>query len=182
MPQATDLTFYEVAAQVIPVLFLALIVEQKLFGDSRNDRTPAFELFLLAIVLLAAVGEMVSIAALVEHKPPSSELGKTVVLFAMALLFLPFIVRAAQPRLQAIATAHPWSRAPGRVIGFTLLILLVVVTVTKIDPVPILAGIALGFFVFAGFAQAFESDLDRIRRRREGRSKAPERQDEHRPK
>ncbi|MGD9735317.1 MAG: hypothetical protein AB7V58_06895 [Solirubrobacterales bacterium] len=53
-----DLSFYEVSAQVIPVLILALVVQERA-EKGAADRSPEVELFLLGCVGLAAVGEII---------------------------------------------------------------------------------------------------------------------------
>lgn len=42
---APNLSFYEATAQIIPVLFLALVVEERIFGR-REEPAPALELII----------------------------------------------------------------------------------------------------------------------------------------
>jgi len=51
--------FYEVGAQVIPLLFFALLFELRWFEGSGKRTSARFALFDIAVIVLAAVGEVV---------------------------------------------------------------------------------------------------------------------------
>lgn len=104
---ASSLTFYEVAAQIIPVLFLALVVEERLLESRGKKGEPATDFFILAAILLGVVAEMVSINALIEGKP-AGDTERLAVIYAIVLLFVPFVVRAALPSFSALAKYSRW--------------------------------------------------------------------------
>lgn len=158
------LAFYEVAAQVIPVLFIALLIERQVVGKGYEE-SPAAALGLLAIIVFAAIGEFVAISALAEDRHPT-QLEKAVVGGAIVMLFLPMIIGAARPRAEAIGKTLPWTRSLGQLVVLSFIALLVAATFTGIKILPILAGGAIVFFLIASGFTAFESDLRRMRDRK----------------
>ncbi len=146
MTSGNDLTFYEVAAQVIPVLMLALVIEQRFF-DKPEGRDPTANLFLIAVALLALVGEWISMSALGDPGRDRAYIQKTAVILAVTLLFLPLIIRAARPLFAAIAEQVPWSR----VVGYILFVLAVagalVVALTGANVLDVGAWAALILFL-----------------------------------
>lgn len=61
--------FYSTAAQVIPVLLLALFVEERLSPRKRTGQSAADDLAYLALLLF---GEMTAVSALAGDKDPGS--------------------------------------------------------------------------------------------------------------
>jgi hypothetical protein len=162
--------FYEVGAQVIPLLFFALLFELRWFEGSGKRTTARFALFDIAVIVLAAVGELVCIVALVEDRTPT-EVEQTVVIVAITFLFLPAIIRAARPRLAALGEAWP----PGRVIGRLAIIFgalaLFVLPIAHVRVIPVVAAAALAFVFVVSFGQGIADDwaeghLDFLRRRK----------------
>lgn len=165
-----DKGLYETAAQVIPVLFFALLYQLEWFGKS-GDQTeddgeksdenlpPRFALFDLSIIVLAAVGELVCITVLSEDRTPT-ESEKFIVLLAVAMLFFPAIVRAAKPRFIALAEAVPRSKAVGRVLVVVLPFGIFVLAVLHVRLMPVVAVGALIFVVVVFATSGVASDYE----------------------
>jgi hypothetical protein len=167
---SSNLAFYEVAAQVIPVLFLALAVENRLFGSRKEKSEPATDFLILAGILLGVVAEMVSINALITQKP-AGDIERTAVIYTIVLLLLPFVVRAALPSFAALATGS--SRTSG-LLQVAIAVLTVgglVVSVLGLDLVSVAATCALILFLLAIFVRNFEADY---RKRRADRQQGKE--------
>jgi hypothetical protein len=66
-----DLTFYEAAAQLLPVLFLALVVELRSEGEQPRRRSSPRKWFAarMLIVTLLVLGEALAIRALLTKDP-----------------------------------------------------------------------------------------------------------------
>jgi hypothetical protein len=164
--EATNLAFYEAAAQIIPVLFLALVVEERIFASRRED-APALELVILAAILVGIVGELVAINALITGERPG-DVEQTTVVYAIVLLFLPFLGRAALPRFEALANASWWSAVLLQVLVVVVAFGIIGSTTFGYDVVPVAAGFAVTFFFIAVAVQNFESDLKGRTRRSDG--------------
>lgn len=139
-----DHSLFEVAAQVIPVLFFAMLFQLDGFRDSEGKSSPRTEWFLFAIIIVAAAAEFICISVLAEDSKPT-EFEKIVVSIAITFLFLPAIVRAAAPRVEAIGKAHPWSNG----LGFLAILLgglgLVGLSVAQVPLAPVLAVVTFIF-------------------------------------
>lgn len=89
--------YFEISAQLIPVLFLAMVVEEKLQPDS--DETPGDRVtrsWLFASLLL---GEMLALSVVAGGLAPSEGVGSLIamsMLFAAFLMALPVISRELQ--------------------------------------------------------------------------------------
>jgi peptidoglycan/LPS O-acetylase OafA/YrhL len=68
-----DPAFYSTTAQVVPVLFVLLAIELRMFSRRENapKETPTRALFLLTIAILLAASELFSLAALHDRKQPA---------------------------------------------------------------------------------------------------------------
>lgn len=148
-----DLSFYEVSAQVIPVLILALVIQERT-ERAAADRSPPIELFLLGCVVLAAVGEIISLSALLEGEAPADP-GKYAVLAGVTVPFLPFLMRLAGPSVETIGAAYPPLRPIGRFLSWTLPFALLVLAFTGLDAAPIFAGFALVLYIALTVAATF---------------------------
>jgi hypothetical protein len=100
--------YYSTAAQVIPVLFLAALIQDRVMGDVKQ-RAPENQLALLSIIVLAAVGEFTAIVVLSEDRTPT-QFESIVVGASVALLFLPILIRAAEPLVEGVSKGLPWTR------------------------------------------------------------------------
>lgn len=159
-----DSALYEVAAQVIPVLFFALLFQLGWFEQSDKKPSARLAFFDLAIIVLAAVGELVCITALAEDRTPT-DAEKTVVVLAIGFLFLPAIIRAARPRLAAIGKALPWTQGVGAILTLFVTLAFPVLVYTDIEIMPIVGLGALVFviLVFAGGGIAEDVEKGRLR-------------------
>lgn len=101
-------SFFEVAAQLIPVLFLAMVVEERLQPDAEEtwvDR--AMRSWLLALLV---IGEMITLAVVAGALMPSRGVGSIVscvLLFSVFLVALPVLERELEEdRSRAERIAH----------------------------------------------------------------------------
>lgn len=162
-----NLSFYEVAAQIIPLLFLALLIEERFFSK-REDPAPSFEFLVLAAILVGIVGEIVALNALVTGKP-ASPTERLTVSYAIALLFAPLLWRAVAPRFEALArNSHRTS------VGLQLLILVVFLVLSgaaffHYAVIPVAAAGAVLIFIVAMLLFNYENDQRTIARRRRAR-------------
>lgn len=86
--------FFEVSAQLIPVLFLAMVVEERLQPD--NEETVADRVARSWLLALLLVGEMVALAVVAGGIRPSNSAGSVVasaLLFAALLVAIPAVER-----------------------------------------------------------------------------------------
>jgi heme A synthase len=87
-------SFFEVAAQLIPVLFLALVVEEKLQPDT--EETAGDRVTRSWLLVLLVVGELISLSVVAGGLRPSKGVGAMVagaMLLAAFLLTLPVLTR-----------------------------------------------------------------------------------------
>ncbi|KGN39799.1 hypothetical protein [Knoellia aerolata] len=87
-------SFFEISAQLIPVLFLALVVDQKLQPDAEEDATDRIARSWAATALV--VGEVLALAVVAGGLAPSSGYGSLVaggMLLAAILIALPALAR-----------------------------------------------------------------------------------------
>jgi cytochrome c oxidase assembly factor CtaG len=148
-----NLAFYEVAAQVIPVLVLALVVQERAEKGAANP-SPRFELFLLGCVALAAAGEIISVSALIEEKAPAAP-AKWAVLGGIVVPFLPFLMSLARPSVETIGGAYPQLRPIGRFLAWGLPIAALALGFTRLDAAPVFGGFAILFYIGVTGAATF---------------------------
>ncbi|MBC9822834.1 hypothetical protein [Terrabacter sp. MAHUQ-38] len=90
-------SFFEVAAQLIPVLFLAMVVEERFQPDAEETaRDRVTRSWLLALLV---VGEVLALSVVAGGLAPSKGVGSIVasaMLFAAFLLALPVLSRELQ--------------------------------------------------------------------------------------
>ena len=87
-------SFFEVAAQLIPVLFLALVVEEQLQPDT--EETPGDRVTRSWLLALLVIGELISLSVVAGGLQPSTGAGSIVagaMLLAAFLLTLPVLTR-----------------------------------------------------------------------------------------
>lgn len=90
-------SFFEVSAQLIPVLFLAMVVEEKLQPDS--EETPSERVTRSWLFVLLVIGELLALSVIAGGLAPSRGVGGLValsMLFAAFLIALPVISRELQ--------------------------------------------------------------------------------------
>jgi hypothetical protein len=114
-----DLQYYAVAAQVIPVLLLALVLEVRLFRVDEDESIPD-SLWFMGVFGAMFVGEMVAIGALYAGETPS-RFEQIVVFLATFYGVAIFAWLPVAPRLRAVRAktprcSHdsPTSRSPSR--------------------------------------------------------------------
>jgi hypothetical protein len=110
--------FYQVAAEAIPILFIALLLQMDYF--TAESRDPQLNLFVLSLVVFAAIGEMIALGALADNEDPNG-VQKIAVLTAITVLFLPLLVRAARPLVKSIEGSPGPARTILRVAAVTFL-------------------------------------------------------------
>lgn len=91
--------YYASMAQVLPVLFLALVFEYRIFHE-RRDEPPALSLWLLTVTTLLLGGEVVVLTALHDQEKPD-ELLDLVPVMALGAAFLGFAYPIVSLRFQA---------------------------------------------------------------------------------
>jgi hypothetical protein len=101
-------SFFEVSAQLIPVLFLAMVVEERLQPDAEEK---AIERVMRSWLLtLLVVGEMIALAVVAGGVNPSKASGSVVactLLFSVFLLAVPILEKELQhDRSRAERVAH----------------------------------------------------------------------------
>lgn len=87
-------TFFEVAAQLIPVLFLALVVEEQLQPDT--EEAPGDRVTRSWLLTLLVIGELISLSVVAGGLQASKGAGSIVagaMLLAAFLLTLPVLMR-----------------------------------------------------------------------------------------
>jgi hypothetical protein len=90
-------SFFEVTAQLIPVLFLATVVEERLQPDA--DQTATDRVARSWLMVLFVIGEMISLAVVAGGLTPSKGEGSIVastLMFSAFLLALPVLEREMQ--------------------------------------------------------------------------------------
>lgn len=99
------MTFFEVSAQVLPVIFLALVFDQRaLLGDRDEGWTDvAIDLVVLSAF---AIGEAISLYVLVQNSAFSG--ARQIVLSCLAVELTGLVVPHAQQRLRAFGERTPW--------------------------------------------------------------------------
>lgn len=93
-------TFYATVATVLPVLWLVLAIEYRLFRQDERESV-VDSLFLLSVVLVILAGELVALVALYEGGQPS-ELANVTVIMALALSLMGVSVPLVKPRFAVI--------------------------------------------------------------------------------
>lgn len=86
--------FFEVAAQLIPVLFLAMVVEEQLQPDA--DEAPSDRVIRSWLLALLVIGEVIALSVVAGGLEPSQGAGTMVagaMLFSAFLLSLPVLAR-----------------------------------------------------------------------------------------
>ena len=148
--------FYQVAAEAIPILFIALLLQMDYFtADSRNAQ---LNLFVLSLVVFAAIGEAIALGALADNQDPSY-IQQAAVLSAIIVLFLPLLVRAAHPLVENIQGSGGAPRLILRAAAGIFLFGATFLSLTFPDAFgSFLAIFAMVFFVVANF---FGIRLDR---------------------
>lgn len=141
--------FYQVAAEAIPILFIALLLQMDYFTADSKDAQG--NLFVLSLVVFAAIGETIALGALADNQDPSTVEGAAV-LMAITVLFLPLLVRAARPLISNIEESGGAART---ILRAAIGILLFGVTVFTLTFPGIfgsfIAVFAIVFFVVANF-------------------------------
>jgi hypothetical protein len=99
------LEFYSTAAQIIPVILLALVLEARLLGLSPDERL-AESLWIVAFVGAMVVGEMSALAVLREGEPASG-LEDAVIILAIFYGVVLIAALPVLPRLRALRDAPP---------------------------------------------------------------------------
>jgi len=92
-----SVAFFEVSTQLIPVLFLAMVVEEKLQPDA--EKTPGERVTRSWLFVSLVVGELIALAVVAGELTPSKGAGNLValaMLFAAFLIALPVIGRELQ--------------------------------------------------------------------------------------
>ncbi len=103
----SEVTFYATAAQVIPVLALALLLERRLFERS-DDVSTSGSLYLLSALILLVGGELVALNAVLSGGS-SVAVAVTMAAFTWGLLFL--FASAFRRQIAALSQAAPrWVR------------------------------------------------------------------------
>src|SRR3954468_11900091 len=97
-----SLSFFEVAAQLIPVLFLAMVVEEKLQPEA--DETPVDRVTRSWLLALLVIGELIALSVVAGGLAPSQAAGSMV---ASAMPFAAFLV--AVPVANSRTIVHTWS-------------------------------------------------------------------------
>jgi len=110
--------FYSTAAQVIPVLFLALIVEQRFFEPAKEALDPVLDLLVVSMFIL---GETLALWALAGGKPGRAVMAGVATPLAIGTfgLVAPIVV----PRLKRVfdeAGSHRLPAFVGRLSGAVL--------------------------------------------------------------
>jgi len=91
---AFSTSFFEVAAQLIPVLFLAVVVEERL--QPAAEESPIERVARSWLLVLFVIGEMLALAVVAGGLAPSKGVGSIVVstlLLSVFLLAVPVIER-----------------------------------------------------------------------------------------
>jgi hypothetical protein len=148
--------FYQVAAEAIPILFIALLLQMDYFtADGKNAQ---LELFIFSLVVFAAIGEMIALGALADNRDPSN-IQEIAVLSAITVLFLPLLVRAGHPLVKNIEGSVGSPRVVLRAATAVFLVGTVVCTLIFDKAFSsFIAIFAIAFFVVANFVGTF---LDR---------------------
>lgn len=92
-----SVAFFEVSAQLIPVLFLAMVVEEQLQPDA--EETPGERVARSWLFVSLVVGELIALSVIAGGLEPSKGAGNMValsMLFAAFLIALPVIGRELQ--------------------------------------------------------------------------------------
>jgi hypothetical protein len=99
-----DSTYLATVAQVIPVLFLAVMVQLRL-QERHNESDTSLDLFVLAYVSATVIGEWIVLAALKDHHK-LAPIEETVVTMAFLLGLMLLVVRPIRLRYDALAERH----------------------------------------------------------------------------
>jgi Kef-type K+ transport system membrane component KefB len=141
--------FYQVAAEAIPILFIALLLQMDYF--TAENRDPQLNLFVLSLVVFAAIGELIAIAALADNKDPNG-IQKIAVLGAITVLFLPLLVRAARPLVKSIEESPGPARTVLRTAAAIFLFGVTVLALVFPDAFgSFIAIFAMAFFIVVNF-------------------------------
>jgi hypothetical protein len=146
-----DQAFYSVAAQVIPVLFLALVFETRLLR-SYADEPFANSVFFIGLFGAMLVGEVAALAALNGTAP--SRLEKNMVWLALILGVLLVLGWPIWSRIGRVLGAVPPRvrrfGEPVLVLGVVVVALLVMLGVISEDWLSGIAAVLVVFFVVSG--------------------------------
>jgi hypothetical protein len=145
-----NIEFYEAAAQVLPVLLLALLVELGL-RDRDERETVGQSVWLLGVFGAIVVGETVVIAVLREREPPLA-IADVVIILAVAYAVLALVFFPVRTRVRAVRAAIPrWLALLVEVavtIGAPALVALAAFDVIGVDVlVTLMAVVALALIV-----------------------------------
>lgn len=121
--------FFSTTATVIPVVFLALMVQYRYLESFVSDKEPHWQrlqhaLVALLIVTLAIVGEVAALGGIV--KPSSAREG--LVIFALAFLGFPLALAVVQPLADAISVNNAKQPTWVGVVGTIMFVAWVAVT------------------------------------------------------
>lgn len=101
-------SFFEVAAQLMPVLFLAMVVEERLQPDS--EESPSDRIMRSWLIALLVIGEVLALAVVAGGLAPSRGAGSIVastLMFSTFLLAIPVLERELRDdRSHAERIAH----------------------------------------------------------------------------
>jgi hypothetical protein len=146
--------FFEVAAQVIPILFIALLLQMRYF-ESPDQQSPSVNLFVLSLVVFAGIGEIIALGAVFGgHHTTVIEQGA--VMGAITVLFLPMLVRAGRPFVHTIAGSSRLHRGILQAAVGVFAAGIGAATIFNSDIfAPFLGAFAIGFYIVACFAGTF---------------------------
>jgi hypothetical protein len=94
-------SFFEVSAQLIPVLFLAMVVEEKLQPDS--EETPSERVGRSWLFVSLVIGELLALSVIAGGLSPSKGVGGLV---ALSMLFAAFLMALPALREALFAAGH----------------------------------------------------------------------------
>lgn len=115
-----SVAFFEVSAQLMPVLFLAMVVEDKLqppADESPSDRVTRSWLFVSLLV-----GELLALSVVAGGLSPSKGTGSLV---ASAMLFGGFLIALPVISRELVRDRHPRERLGHALAGVTVIVAIV---------------------------------------------------------
>jgi hypothetical protein len=123
-----DLSFYEAVAQIIPVIFITLVVEQTFLGTRRDEKVRAFEQVGLMISFVAILSIFVSAEAVTLHvlsrgsaTADEHDLVSFAVAVCAAFLLVPVTVRFARGLSRTAGEIVAWVIALGAMASVVML-------------------------------------------------------------
>lgn len=149
-----DQGFYSTAAQVIPVLLLALAFERRYFRED-EDEASWESLWMLAMLVAMGAGELLAVLVLFDDSHPTL-LDKVVVIAAITWGVMVLIMPLLRPRLKALATTLPPKLVSAVRLGWFPALLVVVGLCYVFDPGLVLsaamAALVLGLVLISQVA------------------------------